>query len=89
MYTARKSRMVGVESDVKAGRAFVASTAGALFGKAHAMSEEVHMAMVSRGYNGNARTLDSLRMGVTEYAWIAGCALAGATTIGVDRAIGR
>ena len=35
--------------------AFVAASAGALFGKAHALSEEVHMAMVSRGYTGDAR----------------------------------
>jgi len=89
MYTARKSRMVGAETDVKAGRAFVGATAGALFGKAHALSEEVHMAMVSRGYTGNARSLDGFRIGVTEYAWIAACMVAAAATIGVDRAIGR
>ena len=32
--------------DDAAGRASSAATAGALFGKAHAMSEEVHQAMV-------------------------------------------
>ena len=41
--------------DDASGRAFVAATAGALFGKAHALSEEVHLAMVSRGYTGDAR----------------------------------
>ena len=89
MYTARKSRMVGTETDAKAGRSFVAASAGALFGKAHALSEEVHMAMLSRGYTGNAHSLDSFRIGVTEYAWIAACAVTAALTIGVDRAIGR
>jgi cobalt/nickel transport system permease protein len=57
MYTARKARTVGVEKDTASGRRFVAATAGALFGKSHALSEEVHMAMVSRGYNGNVRTI--------------------------------
>jgi cobalt ECF transporter T component CbiQ len=57
MYTARKARMVGAETDVTTGRAFVAASAGALFGKAHALSEEVHQAMVSRGYTGEVRSL--------------------------------
>ena len=89
MYTARKSRTVGVDTDVQAGRAFVSATAGALFGKAHALSEEVHMAMVSRGYTGNARSLDSFRVGVMEYAWIAACVTAAGATIGIDRVLGR
>ena len=52
MYTARKARTVTRDADVASGRAFVAATGGALFGKAHALSEEVHLAMVSRGYTG-------------------------------------
>ncbi len=64
MYTARKSRMVGADTDVSVReRAFVAATAGALFGKAHALSEEVHLAMVSRGYTGNARSIESFHVG--------------------------
>ena len=35
------------------------ASAGALFGKAHHLSEEVHQAMVARGYRGDARTLDA------------------------------
>jgi len=89
MYTARKSRMVTTERDVKAGRSFVAASAGALFGKAHGLSEEVHMAMVSRGYTGNARTLESFRIAAAEIAWAAACVVTIALTIGVDRAIGR
>ena len=57
MYTARKARLVGAETDVASGRAFVAAGAGALFGKAHALSEEVHQAMVARGYTGEIRSL--------------------------------
>ena len=89
MYTARKSRMVGAETDLKAGRSFVAASAGALFGKAHALSEEVYMAMVSRGYTGDAHSLDSFRVGVTECIWIAACAVAAVSAIGIDRAIGH
>jgi cobalt/nickel transport system permease protein len=89
MYTARKSRMVGAETDVKAGRAFVSATGGALFGKAHALSEEVYMAMVSRGYTGNAASIETWKVRTIEAVWIAGSVLTVIATIGIDRAIGR
>jgi cobalt/nickel transport system permease protein len=89
MYVARRSRTVTTSSDLKAGRAFVAATAGALFGKAHQLSEEVHQAMLSRGYNGNARTIDSFRIGAREIVWTAACVAAGSAVLGVDHVIGR
>ena len=58
MYLARKSRTVGAETHDKAARRFVAATAGALIGKSMVLSEEVHQAMVSRGYRGNVHVLD-------------------------------
>jgi len=89
MYTARTSRMVAPEADTRAGRSFVSATAGALFGKAHGLSEEVHLAMVSRGYTGDVRTLESFRVGAVELLWIIGCAAAAAAVLGVDRVLGR
>jgi len=89
MYIARRSRTVNTSPDLKEGRAFVAATAGALFGKAHQLSEEVHQAMVSRGYTGDARTLDSFRTGAREIAWAVACLLTAVAALGVDRAIGR
>jgi cobalt/nickel transport system permease protein len=89
MYTARKSRMVGTETDLKAGRAFIGATGGALFGKAHALSEEVYMAMLSRGYTGNSVSIDSFSVGALDVAWIAVSMLTFVATLGVDRAIGR
>jgi len=62
MYEARKARTVGGASHDKGARRFVAASAGALFGKAHHLSEEVHQAMVARGYRGNARTLQTFRL---------------------------
>ena len=59
MYTARRARTVGAESGVASSRRFVAASAGALFGKAHAMSEEVYLAMVSRGYTGRRAHVDA------------------------------
>jgi len=89
MYVARRSRTVTASSDLKAGRAFVAATAGALFGKAHHLSEEVHQAMVSRGYTGDARALDSFGIGVREIVWTAACVITGCAVLGIDRVIGR
>ncbi len=63
MYLARKSRTVGAEKHDEGARRFVAATAGALIGKSMVLSEEVHQAMVARGYRGNVQVLDSSRVG--------------------------
>jgi len=77
MYTARKARTVGGASTKTANtaqdRAFVGATAGALFGRAHALSDEVHSAMIARGYTGQARSLDGFRFRGRDAVWIGGC----------------
>jgi len=89
MFTARKARTIGSDDDVKAGRAFVAASAGTLFGKAHGLSEEVHQAMVSRGYRGNARSLAVFRVGTADILWMAVCVASAIVILGGDRAIGH
>jgi cobalt/nickel transport system permease protein len=86
MYMARRSRTVGADTDVASGRKFVAASAGALFGKAHAMSEEVYMAMVARGYTGDTRTLRRSRLHLLDGAWIAVCIVLALAVLGADRA---
>jgi cobalt ECF transporter T component CbiQ len=86
MYAARKARTAGADLDATTQRAFVAASAGALFGKAHALSEEVHQSMVSRGYTGDARVLSGCRFRAVDALTIVG-ALAGAVLLlGADRA---
>ena len=89
MYTARRSRTVGADKDVTSSRAFVSASAGALFGKAHSLSEEVHQAMVSRGYTGDARALGTARLAGRDLVWAAGCAASVVVVLGIDRALGR
>ncbi|HZQ28556.1 MAG TPA: cobalt ECF transporter T component CbiQ [Acidimicrobiales bacterium] len=89
MYTARKARTVGTDVDVTSGRRFVAASAGALFGKSHALAEEVHMAMVSRGYTGEVRTLEPARVGPRDVLWAVACVAAAFVALGGDRALGR
>ena len=89
MYTARKARAVGnPRGDVKEGRRFVTATAGALFGKAHALSEEVHMAMVSRGYSGDAKTLQPPAIHVADVVFLAAVLAFAVVTLGGDRLLG-
>jgi len=88
MYTARTARTVRRDRDVDRGRAFVAATAGALFGKAHALSEEVHLAMVARGYVGAPQVLRPLRPRAADAVWAAACAAVIIAALGVDRVFG-
>jgi cobalt/nickel transport system permease protein len=89
MYTSRKARTVGNQSgDYKEGQRVVGATAGALFGKAHALSEEVHMAMVSRGYAGDAKTYSAFAVHAIDVTFVVGCVLAAALVLGGDRLLG-
>ncbi len=90
MFVARKARSVGNDrGEWRAGQRFVAASAGALFGKAHALSEEVHMAMVARGYRGDAKTLGGFVIGTREVVFAIGCILAAIAILGGDRLLGR
>lgn len=88
LYVARKARMVRPSRDVRADQRFVAATAGAVFGKAHALSGDVHDAMVSRGWTGHARTLRAPRATWRDLVWTVSCCAAAATAIGIDRSLG-
>jgi cobalt/nickel transport system permease protein len=89
MYEARKARTARVEGSVANGRLFVAATAGSLFGKAHAMSDEVHQAMTARGYTGQARSLKAFQLRVADGLYAMACIAACVVALGVDRALGR
>lgn len=88
MFTARKARTVARPTDVKEGRRFIAATAGTVFGTAHQLSEEVHQAMVSRGFRGDARTLDGFRLRSVDALWTVAAVLAAVAVLYVDRRMG-
>jgi cobalt/nickel transport system permease protein len=88
MYVARRARAIAPERDARGGRAFVGATAGALFGKATILADEVHQAMTSRGYRGDARTLDRFRVTPLDLVVLALTAAGMLLLIGGDRAIG-
>ena len=59
IFVARKSRTVGRVSNSE-GRQFVGTSVGTLFTKTMTLAEEVHSAMVSRGYTGAVHTMTRL-----------------------------
>jgi cobalt ECF transporter T component CbiQ len=89
MYESRKSRTVGAQPHDRSARAFVSASAGALLGKAHHVSEEVHHAMVARGYRGDAKTLQVFRLSAADAFFVVAVILAGFMILGGDRLLGR
>lgn len=89
MYEARKARTMARVKHDRTARAFVGATAGALVGKANQLSEEVHQAMVARGYRGEARVLDTLRLRRADLVALAVAVLATALMLTADRMLGR
>jgi cobalt/nickel transport system permease protein len=86
MYEARKARAPR-DRDVARGRAFVAATAGATFGRAHALSEEVFLAMVARGYSGQATAVDRKRIALADAVVIVAAIAVVLVALGADRAV--
>jgi cobalt/nickel transport system permease protein len=89
LYTARKARTIAVNRHDRGARAFLGASAGAVFGKAHHLSEEVHQAMVARGYRGDAHTLHTFRLTATDLTAAAAVLVAAVTVYGGDRLLGR
>ncbi len=67
-FTARRSRTVG-RTGAAEGRRFAGGAMGSLWARTHATAEEVHGAMVSRGYTGEPRTLSAMRLGAGDAIW--------------------
>ncbi len=85
-YTARVARTVRRER-ARAGRSFVAASAGALFGRAHQLSGEVHDAMIARGYVGDTRTLDPPAFGGVDLGAFAGLLVVAGSVLLAGRAM--
>lgn len=89
MVTSRRARTISGRPSGRRARAVCAFSAGALFGKAHSLAEEIHQAMLARGYRGEARTLELFRFRIRDGLWLAACLLLVLLALGGDRALGR
>lgn len=74
MFTARRSRTLGRATNAE-GRQFVGRSIGTLFGKTLTLSEEVHAAMIARGFQGDMPTLTRLRWRIADSLWTAAVVL--------------
>jgi len=87
MFVARTSRTVGRTSNSQ-GRRFVAVGIGSLFGKTLALSEEVHGAMISRGFTGDIRTLRKSRWRGVDTLWLVTALVIACAAFLIDRSLG-
>ena len=85
MLESRQSRTVGV-LDSSTQRRMAARTAGVLLSKSVELSNEVFLAMQSRGFRGDVRVLSEFRMRLLDYVGLAGFLTAGALAVWLGRA---
>ena len=87
MFMARRSRLVG-RAGSREQRWFVTAAMGTLWGKTHVTSEEVHSAMIARGYTGVPRALQHFRMRRSDWLWAVFVVVVALIFLGGDRVLG-
>jgi len=83
MYWGKKSRTLRL-SRVRTEQGWIASRMATLFRKSFQLSQQVHGAMRSRGFDGEARTLETFQVRARDYLAILICLLLGGFLIWVD-----
>jgi cobalt ECF transporter T component CbiQ len=84
MFESRQSRTVGV-LDRSAQRHMTTRTAGVLLSKSVELSNDVYLAMQSRGFRGDAKVLSEFRMRSWDYAGLLAFLLIGVVAVWVGR----
>ncbi len=69
MFEARRARLVG-SLDGREGRRLTAGTGGVLLAKSFHLVQEVHLAMLARGFRGEIHTLDAPALRWLDWAWL-------------------
>jgi cobalt/nickel transport system permease protein len=85
MFLARRSRTIG-RIDDRQNRGFLGATAGLLVGKSYHLSNEVYLAMLSRGYRGEPTTLETFRLRRGDVLALIGVLVLAGLLVLVDRA---
>ena len=84
MFESRASRTVGV-LDATQRRRVIARSAGVMLSKSIELSNEVFLAMQSRGFRGDAKVLVDFRMRGRDYLGLTSCLLLGAMAVWAGR----
>jgi cobalt/nickel transport system permease protein len=69
MFLARTSRLVGQVSGAE-DRRWLAASMGVLFAKSYRLSDEVYLAMQSRGFRGEAQVMQTLTWRAIDWVWL-------------------
>jgi cobalt ECF transporter T component CbiQ len=85
MFESRQSRTVGT-LDRASQRRMAARTAGVLLSKSVELSNDVFLAMQSRGFRGDAKVLSEFRMRSSDFVGLAAFLLIGMTAVWIGRA---
>jgi cobalt/nickel transport system permease protein len=84
MFLARKSRLVGRVSGAEE-RHWLSASLGTLFVKSYDLSDQVYLAMQSRGFRGEAQIIDALIWRSVDWLWLAAFLAIAATAIWIGR----
>ncbi len=84
MLESRRSRTVGILKPAEQ-RRMAARTAGVLLSKSIELSNEVYLAMQSRGFRGDVQILSDFRMGAWDYLGLLAFLLAGSLAVWMGR----
>lgn len=86
VHLAKLSRTIDSKS-VLHEQKWAAAGIGSLLRKTYQLTEEIHNAMISRGYSGNYREKDGRSMQMTDWIWMCGCLIASVSIVVLDRAV--
>jgi cobalt/nickel transport system permease protein len=88
MYRARKSRTIHALSAANE-RGWVASRIGVIFRRSMEMSNDIYLAMRSRGYHGENIALERFRTTAIDHIWLATVITVGAVLVAFERGLLR
>jgi cobalt/nickel transport system permease protein len=84
MFLARQSRVVGRVSAAD-DRRWLTASMGTLFAKSYELSDQVYLAMQSRGFRGEAQVMDALVWRGSDWAWLTALLVVAVLAIWVGR----
>lgn len=82
-HVARKSR-VAEETSLPAARQWLGERVGSLYARSRRLGEEVHLAMLARGFDGEWLPRPTSRLGVKDFGWVCMCFIGAAALIVLD-----
>lgn len=84
MFLSRKSRVLGRLPESEA-RRWMGAAAGTLLTKSYQLSNDVYLAMISRGYRGEPKTLTSFHMGRNDWLWLVSVVVVAGVVLTLER----